>query len=76
MKTAPKRSATVDPEARHWAGKLGAATTPAQVAAVEWDRARAVVKDLPEQAQAQAWRELSAAVQTVRQKLTRTGDGP
>lgn len=69
MKTTPKSSATADPTSRHWAGKLAGAQTPAQHAAVEWDRIRAVVRGLPEQDQPKAWRELLGALQGARQKL-------
>lgn len=69
MKTTPKSSATVGPTSKHWAGKLAAAQTPAQHAAVEWDRIRAVVRDLPEQDQPKAWRDLLGVLQVARQKL-------
>jgi hypothetical protein len=69
MKAERQRSTTVGPTARHWATKLADALTPAQHAAVEWDRARAAVKDLPEQDQAKAWRDLLDALQVARQKI-------
>jgi hypothetical protein len=69
MKTAPQSSGTVDPTSRHWATRLAGAQTPAQVAAVEWDRVRAMVRDLPEQDQPKAWQDLKAVLQTARQKI-------
>lgn len=69
MKTTPSGFATADPTSKHWAGRLAAAQTPAQHAAVEWDRIRAAVRDLPEQDQYKAWRELIGALQVARQKI-------
>lgn len=67
-KTERKGSAS-DATARHWAGRLAAAQTPAQRTAVEWDRVRAAIRDLPEQDQAEAWRRVAADVQMIRQKI-------
>ncbi|WP_154697037.1 hypothetical protein [Lentzea guizhouensis] len=65
MKTERTGSAKPDRTAQHWAGRYASATTPAAQAAVEWDRARAAVRDLPEQQQKQAWRELAAKLRDI-----------
>jgi hypothetical protein len=64
-----RKSSASAATARHWAAKLAAARTPAERTAVEWDRARAAVKDLHETEQAEAWRHLASAIQTARQQI-------
>lgn len=55
--------------ARVWAAKYADAQTPADLAVVEFDRARASVRRLPEKDQPRAWKELSAAIVAVRTKF-------
>lgn len=71
MKTDRSGAAKGGRGAQLWAAKYAAARTPAAVAAVEYDRARAVLKDLPEADQRRGWRELATAIETVRRAFER-----
>lgn len=61
-------------EEKRWAARYAAARTPAQVAAVDFDRLRAVIKDLARRDPAAAdrrWAELSALLAKLRDVTSR-----
>lgn len=66
---AQRRADKAEREAKRWAAKYAAAVTPAQRAAVDFDRLRATLKDLeridPARAAAR-WAELSAILARLR----------
>lgn len=53
-----------------WSAKVSAAVTPADRAAVEWDRTRAAVDDLPRDRQGQAWAAVCAGLEKLRRSVT------
>lgn len=48
-----------DKQAQLWAAKYAAAATPADVAALEFDRTRAAIGDLPPRQAEKAWKRLA-----------------
>lgn len=57
-----------------WAHKRAGATTPALLAGVEFDRVRALIRDLPEQDQPAAWTTLTNLLRDQADRIETAGN--